>query len=58
MQEKVDEFEDQEKQHVSQLRKVKNSCANAKLSSCYWKDKDAAMFGDWLTVLSSANQII
>ena len=57
LQEKVDELEDQENQHTSQLRKVKNSRANAKVSSCYWKDNYAAMFEDWLIVLSSANQI-
>ena len=33
LQEKVDEFEDQENQDTSQFRKVQNACANAKSAS-------------------------
>ena len=56
MQEKVDEFEYQQKQDSSQLSKVQNARVNAKISSRYWKNRDAAVFGYWLIVLSSSNQ--
>ena len=41
LQEKVDEFEDQENQDASQLIKVQNSRANSKRESRYWENNDA-----------------
>ena len=41
LQEKVDEFEDQENQDASQLIKVQNSRANSKRKSRYWENNDA-----------------
>ena len=59
LQEKVDEFEDQEKQDLSQFRKAQNARDNAKRASHYWENnKYAEMFRDWLIVLSSANQLL
>ena len=53
-----DEFDDQENQDEPQFRKVKNARANAKRASNLWKNKYTALFGDWLIVLYSDNQIL
>ena len=53
LQEKVDEFEDQEKQDLSPFRKAQNARDNAKRASHYSENnKYAEMFRDWLIVLS------
>ena len=38
------------------MSKVQNTHVNAKISSRYWKNRDAAVFRYWLIVLSSSNQ--